>query len=63
MNMMQVAGTMPYWLPVEQARQERTAQRAMLVAEARAGGQPTTPQPPRQRRSFVPRIAGALGLF
>lgn len=61
-NMMQMAATMSYWLPAEQARHERNARRAMLVAEARAGGEPATPEPPR-RRSLVPRIAGALGLF
>ena len=59
---MPLAATMPYWFPVEQAQRECAARRAMLVAEARAGGEPATPEPPR-RRSLVPRLAGALGLF
>ena len=59
---LQLAATMPYWLPAEQAQRERTLRRAQLVAEARAAAEPATPGPPR-RRSFVPRLAGALGLF
>jgi len=58
----QLAGTFPYWQPIEQAQRERAARRRALVADARMGGEPATPEPPR-RRQLVPRLAGALGLF
>ena len=63
-NAMQLAATMPYWHPAETRQHERNAQRVALVAEARAAGGPGSamPEPPR-RRSFIPRVAGALGLF
>ena len=56
-----VAQVSDYWLPAERAERERRAQMAALVARARhadraAAARPTT------RASFLPRIAGALGL-
>ena len=48
------AATMSYWQPGEQRERERAAQRAALAAEARGS---------TRRRSLVPRVAGALGLF
>ena len=62
MYTMAVVASMPYWLPGEQAERERAARRAQLVAEAGSARERTTPASPR-RRSLVPRLAGALGLF
>jgi len=61
MHLMQLTATSRYWQPLEQRERERAAQRAALLKAARRGGEPTTPEPARPR-SFVPRLAGALGL-
>ena len=58
----ELAGTHEYWQPVEQAERERTARMAALVAEARRSDRSEAVQP-TTRRAFIPRIAGALGLF
>ena len=60
-HLQQLAATYSYWYPREQAQRERDARQASLASSAR------TPKPaapaPTPRRSLVPRIAGALGLF
>ena len=62
MHFQQLAATHAYRYPVEQAERERTARQARLVAQARAAQADTAPRA-TPRRSFVPRLAGALGLF
>ena len=62
MHMQELAATLPYWQPAEQAARERKARMAALVAEARRTDRAQADRP-TTRRAFIPRIAGALGLF
>jgi hypothetical protein len=62
LHFQQLAATHAYRYPVEQAERERTARRAGLAALARKAKPDAVPRT-TPRRSFVPRIAGALGLF
>ena len=62
MTHFELAGTYAYWQPREQAERERTARKAALVAEARRSNRSEAHQP-ATRRGFIPRVAGALGLF
>ncbi len=62
LHFVQQAATRSYWLPNVQAEQERRARRAALAAEARRQ-EPRQAQEQRRIPAFVPRIAGALGLF
>jgi hypothetical protein len=62
MHLHQLAHTHAIRYPLEQAERERTAQRALLAAEARRVESPIVTRR-AERRSLVPRIAGALGLF
>ena len=62
LHFQQLAQTHSYRYPVEQAARERDARNAALVAEARRVEITATPRL-TPRRSLVPRIAGALGLF
>ena len=62
LHFQQMAATHAYRYPVEQAERERTARRANLAAAARVT-KTEAPAPAAPRRSLVPRIAGALGLF
>ena len=57
-----MAATHEYLRPIEQAERERTARMAALVAEARRSDR-TEIRRSTPRRAFIPRIAGALGLF
>ncbi len=58
----ELAGTHAYWQPVEQAERERRARMAALVALARRNDRAQADRP-TTRRPFIPRVAGALGLF
>ena len=62
MHMQELAVTLPYWQPAEQAARERRAWTAALVAAARRTAR-TEAARPTTRRAFIPRVAGALGLF
>ena len=62
LHMQELVATHTYWQPVEQAERERKARMAALVAEARRSERSEAVQP-ATRRAFIPRIAGALGLF
>lgn len=62
LHFQQLAATHEYRYPAEQAEREQKARVAALVAESRRTGPAIAPRR-TQLRSFVPRIAGALGLF
>jgi hypothetical protein len=62
LHFQQMAATHAYRYPVEQAERERTARQARFAALARTAKADAAPRT-TPRRSFVPRIAGALGLF
>ena len=62
LHMQELVATHAYWQPVEQAERERTARMAALVAEARRSDRAQADRP-TTRRAFIPRVAGALGLF
>ena len=62
LHFQQLAETHSYRFPAEQAERERTARRAELAALARNAKAEGVPRA-APRRSLVPRIAGALGLF
>jgi hypothetical protein len=57
----QIAATHTYWYPAEQAEREQLARRSALAAQAHRLSRPNRTR--RSRTAFVPRIAGALGLF
>ena len=57
----ELAGTVDYWQPAEQAERERTARMAALVTEARRSDRSQADQPIKGR-GFIPRVAGVLGL-
>jgi hypothetical protein len=57
----QMAATHNYWHATEQAEREQVARRESLAARARQ--QLKSSHTERSRMAFVPRIAGALGLF
>jgi hypothetical protein len=61
MQLHQLAATHTYWYTAEQAEREHLARRSSLAAEARQSSRPN--RTGRTRRAFMPRIAGALGLF
>ncbi len=62
MHMYELAATHAYWQPIEQAQRERTARLAALVAAARRSDHSEADRR-TTRRAFIPRLAGALGLF
>ena len=57
----QMAATHTYWYPTEQAEREQLARRDALAAHAR--GHSRSNRTGHPRTAFIPRIAGALGLF
>lgn len=62
MHFQQLAETAHYRFPAEQAERERRARNAALSATA-VRTRPAKTESRGARWSFVPRLAGALGLF
>ena len=62
MHLQAMVATHEYWQPAEQAERERRARMAALAAQAHRS-EHTAAYQPVTRRAFIPRIAGALGLF
>lgn len=61
LHLAQIAETHAYQYPVEHAERARRTQLALLLKAARRPA--TEAAAPTPKRSLVPRIAGALGLF
>ncbi|MGD9893009.1 MAG: hypothetical protein AB7R89_25235 [Dehalococcoidia bacterium] len=57
----QIAATHTYWYPTEQAEREQLARRDSLAAQARRHARRN--HAGRTGMAFIPRIAGAIGLF
>ena len=62
MHFQAMAATFSYWQPGEQVERERTVRQAALAAQARRSDRAAADRS-TMRRGFIPRVAGALGLF
>jgi len=62
LHLHQLAATHSYRYPVEQTEREHVARKQRMAREARRA-QPAAVVTSAPRRSWVPRIAGALGIF
>ncbi len=62
MHFQAMAATFSYWQPAEQAEREYTARQAARAAKAQRSDRAEADRHVKGR-GFIPRVAGALGIF